>query len=293
MRHRRIGAALAALTLLASGCATPGPLLTENVGAIRSGVAAAHQQAKTSFTAANQVAREQAVERKLRLPSAILRESDFPSAVPADAAAQWDGAFDILDSYAAALQSLVDPKRAAETSSAIGALGESLNAPNINARIPGALTGVFQTLGGALVQARAERQAIAVMRVTDPAFNEVVGQMASAIGQPTEPGSLANTIWSQWQNSVLPLLETEYQSVPPTDASGRRDVIDAYLAALGQRDAQLGELMLLRQSLLALGEAHRAASNGKPGDALFWIGRINGWADEVRKSLKASEEAEK
>lgn len=271
--------------LFASACATPGPILTENVGAIRSGVAAARQQAQASFAAANEVSREQAIARKVRLPETILREGDFPLAVPVESGREWDGAFDILDQYGAALQSLVDPSRAQQTSTAIGALGQSLNSPNINAKIPAGLTAVFQTLGRALVQAHAERRATSVMRATDPAFNNVVGQMATAIGKPEEPGSLSNTVASQWNNSVLPLLENEYKEVPASDQGTRRSVIEAYVKAMAERDSQLADLILLQQSLLALGEAHASAAKGKPGDALFWIGRINGWADEVRNRL--------
>jgi hypothetical protein len=256
-------------------------------------VTAARQQAKASFGAANEVAREQAVERKVRLADTILRQTDFPAAVPEEAARDWDAAFAIVDRYGAALQSLVNSKRAEETSSAIGGLAESLNAPNINLGVPDGLTAVFQNLGQALVQVRAERKATTVMRATDGAFNNVVGQMATAIGEPAEAGSLANTVWSQWENSVLPLLEEEYRKLAPTDLTGRRRVVQSYVQAMAERDSQLSDLILLQQSLLALGEAHSAAARGKPGDALFWVGRINGWADDVRKRLEKPKEEPK
>jgi len=289
-RHHHLHVMAAAVTVALSACATPGPVITENVGAIRSGVVAAKQQAEASFAAANQVSREQAIARKIRHSETILRETDFPLAVPIESARDWSGAFDILDQYGAALQSLVDPKRAQETSSALGALGQSLNSPNINAKIPSSLTAVFQTLGQALVQAHAERRATSVMRATDVAFNDVVGQMATAIGKPAEPGSLSNTVASQWNNSVLPLLENEYASLSPSDQDARRGVIEAYVKAMAERDRQIADLVLLQQSLLALGEAHSAAAKGRPGDALFWIGRINGWADDVRKRLNDGKE---
>jgi hypothetical protein len=205
--------------------------------------------------------------------------------VPIKSAEQWDSALEILDQYAAALQSLVDPKRSQETAAAIGELGQSLNSGPISANLPDGLTAVFQTFGQALVQARAERRATAVMRWTDAAFNDVVGQMATAIGEPNEPGSLSNTVWSQWENSVLPLLENEYARIPANNQAGRRNVIESYVRAMAERDQQLSDLVLLQQSLLALGEAHAAAANGRPGDALFWIGRINGWAEDVRSRL--------
>jgi hypothetical protein len=274
-----------AATLAASACATPGPILTENVGALRSGVTAARQQAQTSFASANELSREQAISRKIRLSDTILRQGDFPLAVPAAAAQQWEGAFGILDQYAAALQTLVDPTRSQETASAIGALGQSLNRPTINAKIPAGLTAVFQALGQALVQAHAERRATSVMRKTDPAFADVVSQMATAIGTPEQAGSLSNTVASQWNSSVLPMLENEYGQVKPSDRDARRRVVEAYVKAMAERDRQLSDLVLLQQSILALGEAHSSAAKGRPGDALFWIGRINGWADDVRSRL--------
>lgn len=283
---RRIRAMAAGIgLLLAAACATPGPILTEDVGAIRSGVAAASQQSAQSFAAANDLAREQAIELKVRSPDTILRQTDFPLAVPAKAASEWAAAFTILDQYGAALQSLVDPARAEQTATVLGDLGQSLNSGALNANIPPSLISVFQTFGQALVQARAEKKATAVMRATDHDFNEVVGQMATAIGRPEEPGSLANTVASQWNNSVLGLIENQYDGVSPADLDTRRNVIQSYIEAMNERDRQLADLALLQQSLLALGEAHSAAAKGRPGDALFWIARINGWADDVRNRL--------
>jgi hypothetical protein len=45
----------------------------------------------------------------------------------------------------------------------------------------------------------------------------------------------------------------------------------------------------LRSSVLALGEAHKAAAAGDNGNAQFWIGRIGGWLDEVRRRTEAVE----
>ena len=271
--------------LLAAACATPAPILIEDVGAIRSGAVAARQQAEDSFAAANDLARDQAIERKVRQPNAILRQTDFPQPVSAEAARKWNQAFSVLDQYGAALQSLVDPARAAETAEAIGELGQGLQSGPLNANLPNGLTAVFQTFGQALIQARAESKATAVMRSTDPAFNQLVGEMATAIGEPDEPGSLSNTVRSAWENSVIPLIENEYASTDTDDEGTRRRLITSYLEAMSERDKQLSDLTLLQQSLLALGEAHSAAAQGRPGDALFWIGRINGWADDIRKRL--------
>jgi hypothetical protein len=282
MRLSELRLAYMGLVLAAAGCATPGPVVTEDVGAIRSAIAAVRQQSQASFTAANGLVREQAVDRKVRSPELILRQSDFPTPVTAEAAQQWSDAFDLLDSYAAALQSLVDPQRAQDAGAAIGQLGESLNGPTVRAAIPASVSGVFQAFGSALVQARAERSATAIMRRTDPAFAELIGRMAGAIGRAHEPGSLYDVVESAWNDSVLPGLENRYKALSPSDEAGRRQAIQAYLDAIAARDAQLTQLGEVSQSLLALGEAHAAAARGRPGDALFWIKRIEAQLDEIK-----------
>jgi hypothetical protein len=261
--------ALMILPLFMAACATPGSVLSEDVGSIRAGVGAAREQARLSFVAANKLAQEQAIDRKIGLPE--------------------PNAFGILDAYGAALQSLVDPERAEATGDAIGELATSLNGPAINARIPASLSAVFQTFGQELVQARAEKSATAIMRKTDPAFNEVLSAMASAIGgSPADRDSLQFVVESNWTNSVLANLETRYGGLAPTSPD-RRKVVQDYVAAIGARDAQLANLSQLQQSLIALSQAHAAAARGRPGDALFWVGRINGWLDDIKRRTEATE----
>jgi hypothetical protein len=280
--------ALLILPLLATACATPGPILTENVGAIRSGVGAAREQARISFVAVNKLAQDQAIERKIDLPERTLRESDFPTPVSTADATAWSNAFGILDSYGAALQKLVDPARAQATGDAISALATSLNGPTIDAKIPPSLSAVFATFGQALVQAKAEKSATAVMRKTDPAFGEVLAAMATAIGgSPQDRNSLQFVVESNWTNSVLAHLENRYADLAPGNADRRR-VLQDYVAAITSRDAQLANLSQLQQSLLALAEAHAAAARGSSGDALFWIGRINGWLDDIKRRTDAA-----
>jgi hypothetical protein len=57
---------------------------------------------------------------------------------------------------------------------------------------------------------------------------------------------------------------------------------------MADRDAQLRDLDGLRSSLLALGEAHSAAAKGSPGDALFWVERIGGWLDDIKRRTQAA-----
>jgi hypothetical protein len=285
-------AAMLVIALALAACATPGPVLTQDVAGIRTGITAARQQASDSFVAANDLAREQAIARKIRRPELTLGAEDFPQPVPAAAARQWDGAFTILDQYGAALQSLVDQRRADATGNAVASLGHAINASTLlRGKVPDALTSVFAAFGQALVQAAAERKATDIMRAADPAFRQVIDGMATAIGRPDEPGSLANSVASQWDNSVLPLIENDYSFIAPTDQERRRQLLQTYVKAMSARDRQLADLAQLQRSLVALGEAHSAAATGKPGDARFWIKRINSWADEVRARAEAAHAA--
>ena len=280
---------VAAAALLVGGCATPGSVISADAGALRTGIAAARLESQADFAAANKLIRDRSIDAKIAASTPILKQSDFPLAVPPEAAQQWSAAFDILDSYAAALQSLVDPKNAQGTSDAIGQLGASLNGSSLGAKIPAAVTGAVQAFGAALVQAQAERSATAVMRRTDAAFNQVVGQMAAAVGHSgRDDGTLYQNVEIAWNGSVLPGIEKRYGQLAPTDAAGRRSVISDYLAAMDSRDAQLTELGKLSQSLLALGRIHSAAANGRPGDAMFWIQRIGGWADSFKADVAAA-----
>jgi hypothetical protein len=273
----------AGLALLLAACGTPGAVTNENVGALRSGIAAADRQSQLAFDAANKLAREQSIAVVLADPDFRLSEADFPLPAPPEATQKWEQAFDILDEYGAALQSLVDPARAGETGARLEALATTLNGPSLEAGIPAGVAGAFSALGRAIMRGLAEKKATEVMRRTDAAFSSVVGDMASAIGTgASDAGSLQNSVAANWNASVLGLIENDYSKLAPADAEARRAVIDRYLAALGARDAQLASLAQLRQSLLALGEAHSAAARGSPGDALFWIQRIDGWLDDVK-----------
>ncbi len=280
----------AALALALSACASLGsaPITGDSVGTIRTGVAAARAQAQTSFADADKLALDQDVEWRLSQPAPALQESDFPVPVVAADAKAWDDAFGALDGYCAALQKLVGPETSAGAGDAIASLGQQLNAGPINAKVPGAVQAVFATFGQALIQAKDEKAATDVMRKVDPAFQQVVLGMADAIGASPTPGALQGAVKSNW-TVALARISLAYGKAAGAD--DRRAQIQAYVTAIKGRDAQLASLSDLHGSLLALGQAHTAAANGKPADAAFWIGRISGWLDEVKQREAAAQQA--
>lgn len=285
----RVGAVMLACLWLA-GCATPGPVLTESVGKVRAGTALAGEQSNLSLVAANAQARERGVEYKIGDPSLTLREADFPLAVSREDVLAWQAAFSALDQYMAALQKLVDPARAGETSDNLNAVGTALSSGSLGVKLPQGTAEAFATLGGAIVQARAEHKATEVMRRVDPAFTALMGAMADAIGAD-DHANLRGTVRANWE-SAIGHVRSDYAALPPAPLDARRDAATRFVTMLDTRDATDANLAALRTSLLALGEAHAAAAKGNSGDALFWVGRISAWLDDVQKRIDAAKKAE-
>src|SRR5262249_21890711 len=147
------------------------------------GIATARQQSQLAFEGSNRLARDQAIEHKVMDGTTALAETDFPLAVAQTDADQWAAAFGVLDSYAATLQQLVDPKLSQGTGDALQALGQQLqDGQAIHAKVPSGVAGVFASFGQALVQVRAEKKATEVMRRVAPEFSSVMSGMAKAIG---------------------------------------------------------------------------------------------------------------
>ena len=287
----RVIIALAVLLLGLSACATRGPVLTESVGTIRTGIGTAREQSRLAFQGANHIARSQAIERKVDDTKAVsIAESDFPLAVSQDAVDQWAAAFNVLDTYAATLQQLVDPSLSQGTGDALQALGEQLQSgKTINAKLPSGIAGVFASFGQALVQARAEKVATGVMRRVSPQFTAVMSGMADAIGADNN-SDLRGTVRTSWAD-VLSRARTSFAETPPANHDARRHAVQQFVEALDARDAQLANLAQLRASLIALGEAHAAAARGSHTEALLWIERINDWLDDVQRRTQEIDKA--
>lgn len=286
--HRLLAALLGAfVSLHIAGCATPGPILTESVGTLRTGLTQTRQQADASFTLTNTAAREIDIARALDSDRRSLAEADFPLALdPADIQ-RWSNAFTVLDSYLGALQRLVAPERAQTTGNNFDALAAQLRSGATALSLPAEASAAFSTFASALVQANAERRAQDVMRQVDPAFNAVMAGLADAIGIDDRTG-LRGTSRIYWENKLSDL-RVGYSQIDLANRTARRAAIDKFIQTIDARNAQLRSLGDLRSSVLALGEAHSAAAVGDNGNAQFWIGRIGGWLDDVRRRTEAAE----
>ncbi|QND79582.1 hypothetical protein H4W19_14710 [Pseudoxanthomonas mexicana] len=272
-----------ALLPLLSACATQSSMIAEDVGAVRLGIAATRAQANISFNASNDLVREQAVARKISLTDRTISESDFPILIARETTEQWASAFDSLDAYSSAIQSLADGSRAQETGNVVSELAKNLNDLSTQSAVPPNVAGAVSAWASALLQLRSEKRATEIMRATDEKFRNVITHMADAIGtSPTDLGSLQLVVDSNWTNSVLLMIENRYMALAVGDPQ-RENVARSYIAAISTRDAQLANLSQLRRSLLALADAHTAAANGRPADALYWIKRIDSILDDMQK----------
>lgn len=288
--------ACAWLTACAS---TPGPVIAHDATVMRVAVSSVREQTRTAFDATNRLARDQAIDGQV-LVAKPLTEAAFPAAIaPADAAA-WADALDILDAYASALQRLSGPDQAAATGTALDALGNELATGTTKLSISPGLQGLGVAFGKALVQAHGEAEATAAMRRADPAFQALVSGMADALGAGPSPGTVQFTVKSNW-DAALGLIQAQHQALIPPIAkpetlakseADRRRLVVQFVAAMEGREAQLRQLAQLHDALLALGQVHAAAAKGQPGDAAFWITRLNGWADDVKAYAQSAQKAQ-
>jgi hypothetical protein len=280
------------LTLFLAACqTTPGPVLTEDLGGLRSGIGAVSEKTQIVFSNANQKVRTQSIERLVNSTTQVLIETSFPVAVEPDTAAKWREVYAVLDAYAASLQALVAAPGTANIGNDVQSLAEQLNKGRTKANIRAEVVGTLAGLANAYVQVRAETSAMAIMQTTDAEFQQVTSQMAAAIGSSKdETGTLYQTVYSALSND-LTAASNRFGLIPLSDKAGREAAVKEYLELTAGRDASLEELASIRTAILALGEAHAAAAKGKPGDALFWIERIHSWLDDIKSRTDALKKA--
>lgn len=282
---RKLRTLMLFLPALLAACATPGPVLTESVGTMRTGLGVAREQTSTVFADVEASMRETSIRVKVADPRLSLRESEFPYAIGPETTAQWMAAFDVFDRYLASLQKLVDPARANRTATELNALGTELQDGPLALKLPKGTAPVFAQLGRALMQISAERSAGKAMAKADPAVQAVFSAMADAIGTSNDQ-DLRGTVWGFWQERFADVT-AEYAHLTPDQTEERRRVIEKFLALRTQRDADVARLVNLRASMLALGEMHRAAARGDGGTALFWIGRLSDWLKDAKAGIDA------
>ena len=266
--------------LLLAACTASGPVLSEGVGAMRASVVQAKAGTAKAVADINAAKREDAIEEVLDSGGPPTEEA-FQPIIKSDPAKRLDEAFDQLDAYMGALQDLVDPKRAAEATANLQAIGTALQSENIGAKLPKDAVAAFAAFGGAIVDAAAVHKAQAVMQRTDPAFQSLMRKLADIVAGNGE-GTFTGMVTTQWQPQLDGIASDDFAAVKNGTREQRAAVVRAYAASLDARNARLDTLRSLRGSLLALGEAHAAAAKGNDGAVFYWIGQLNKRLNEAR-----------
>lgn len=276
-----------ALAAVCTGCGSTRHLQQSSLDDLRKGIADTSEHARLAMTEANQLAREQAIARVLHLNKPALSDRDFVGAVSRDDIAKWDNAFVLLDEYITALQYLTSPDRTAELENAAVRLGEQLASSTDTAVSPTVAT-TFTQLGKAIVEAKANKESLAIMQRTDGALRASLDALAQAIHDPQTGSGLRGTVLSNWNTAIngndpetpqsrwVKAIETK------ADMAAKRKIVDDFLQMLDSRDAQLAALDRLRLSLGLLADAHANAAQGRPADVDSIITWINRQLDETK-----------
>ncbi|NYT40378.1 hypothetical protein HZY97_06400 [Sphingomonas sp. R-74633] len=279
---------LAGMLLALSACATQGAVLTTGVGAIRASATAADAETEKVFGEINAAQRDDVITLLLAQKARPSEEAFAPVITP-ETAARWNAIFDGVDKYLGGIQDLVDTKRSAAITEDLQGVGEALQSPNFGVKIPNEAVGLFANLGGALVQAAAEKKAQDVMRRTDPEFRALMGGLAELVGGPeSRPGTLRAMVDEHWAGLLIGV-EHSFGAVLTAPDAARSPLLVSYGKLLDERQAYRDRLERLRRALVAIGEAHSAAAKGSPGGTYYWIGQINGYVKQAREDAKAGD----
>ena len=273
-RTRPLGrGSVVAAGLIVAALATAGCTRTvDRTGVVGIGTAAAviGDQSQTVFLEGNRLVRRVSVNRFVRSGDIALAEGKFDILVTPESAAAWLGVLSSIERYAALLGDLTDEKRGSATSDALADLAKELNGGVAGARISPGVGSAVASLGGAIVEARAQADARRIRRATDRAFQRTIREMADAVGADDSSG-LRGTVRSAWTAALDESRRPYIDAAANRDEALQRRLVGDFLASVDRRDAQLGALADLRASLLALGAAHAAAADGRaaPVDALL------------------------
>ena len=251
---------------------------SDSLAELRHGVGAAREHAGVVFGGANDLARERSLRRILASTRPVLREEDFAVVVEPAAIAQWDAAFGVLDDYVSALQRLASPERGEAFGNAAVEFGEQLATGRTDAALPAGVAAAFTQLGRVFIEAKAERDALAIMREADPAVREALTLMADAVRDPVRVAVNAN-----WRTALAQAgVEDWSPAVAANDPRAKLAAAERFLELIEKRDAQLAAVDGLRQSLLLLADAHSEAAKGAPADAAALIARADRHVSEAK-----------
>jgi hypothetical protein len=273
-------------------------------------VSALRQQTDTAFSGINTLVEDDAIERAGGLTK--ITEQDVRPVLSADTIHRFRNVFDDLQAYTNNLAGLISPDRPKDFEDALQEFGQSLTKVDRNALPSPGVSAAVQELGRILVQAKAQRDAVRIARMADPAVQRISVTMAEAISAPRPvPADVAaaapadtplNTVVDvgMRQNVAnhwslrLKAAQTDFATAAGTaSVQQKQQMARAYVELLGQRDAELLALDSLHQSFLQLGQAHAALARGEPLTLQSAVNAIKTEVEHTRELFDKFEEAKK
>lgn len=289
-RRAKASLLVALMALALAGCART--VVSEDLAKFGAAANSLSQQSDLAFNQSNKLIRDVSIDRFVRSRAPGLSEDQFQVAVTRSDIDAWTEALTALSDYGAGLASLVDSKRGVETSDALVALGAKLNQGFVGAKINPGVASAFASLGGALVDAKAQSEARKILQRSDPAVQDVIGRMAGALGDDDADG-LRGTVLSNWNTSFTGVRRAYATAAERGDEANQRKLVAEYLSGLDRRDAQLRSLANVRASLISLAAAHAAAAKGAPATVDGLLDQVERRLTETERLFKAFEKQEK
>jgi hypothetical protein len=266
--------------LAAAGCAT---VPASGVVQFQQNLAKAREHTDQTFDLINQQFQADALDRAVKLNR--LREDDIRQVITPVVRQRYSTAFNQMDQYASKLAELLSPNRAQECSDSVAKLGEGLKATDPQL-LPsaGVATGIA-ALGQLLVEAKAQSDAMAVARQTDPAVQKICEKMFDAIGNGDENDPGLRRLLQIHYNNKIKSIELEFSPAggnPPNEQQ-KREIVQRYLATLADRDTQDAAMQSVAQTYLNLARAHSALARGSAVDMASAL-------DSIKAEIQATQE---
>ncbi len=270
------------LAALVAGC-SGGPSASQ-ITPWRDGINAVREQSDAAFAATNLLARDNQLAYAITQPT--LQEQLFRPALDGESIRRWDGALDVLSSYAAGVATLVDTSNATKTGTIAASLAEQIamqaRSTLFQAR-PG-LSSAIAKVGEALARAQAQSQAQAILADADPAVQELLAALRETIAQSDAEGTTTGVIATVSANWGLRLAELQARYLEP--GADRAEIASTYADALARRDAAISTLVGVQRSLDSLALAHAQLARGQVVDTTTLLAQIREYAALARDVLK-------
>jgi hypothetical protein len=250
---------------LISGCSTVDSTSAASFG---SAATATSQQADTTFSAINAITSQSVIAHAAK--QSRLNPANFYQVVPTQSVSQWDDAFSAMASYAQALTTLSSPGNNETAPAAISTLATNIQS-QANTEMPPGLSTAFVTVATALEKAKFGHDAYGVAITADPTIQDIIKTMADDIGSTNKEG-LRKTVEINYHNTMMSSLEISF---PAASAQEKLIMAKQYSTALEQQNTADLQLVSLRASIIALGNAHHAIVTKSPVDFTSALATIN------------------